>query len=236
MSDVVRQAIQHGADCPPLEVLIEAMQNPAPGSEAIAEHTNICPACQTELTLFREFELAEAKPDERDALKYIVNRLQGKPLSSSLWATLRAFFTPLRVGGLALGAAALLTVVGITTEWQHTHFGSSPMSEGDALRSVTVRGVVPQGNIPSFPEEIRWDGVAGAAAYDVTVTEVDGNVVFHKSFTTTRLQTPAELHRIMVPGKTILLQVNAVNASGSFVAQSGTIRVSVRPDRPQGNQ
>ena len=216
MSEVFRRALRHGEDCPPPEAMIEAMEHGAAGHEEIPAHVKRCPACQTELALFRGFEAGEVKADERDAVDYILRRLRGEESAPgpSLWQRLTGFWTPVRMGGFAVAAAALLLTIGLSTQWQSRRGTPETMQENDVLRSAVIRGISPQGDVAAFPDQIRWEPVPGAAEYNVTLSEVDRNVIFHKKFTTPALDVPQEVRTLMVPGKTVLLLITAMDSSG----------------------
>ena len=63
MSMDLRDALRHGADCPAPDVMIEAMEHGGAGREMIAPHVEKCPACQTELAMFRGFDNSEVRAD-----------------------------------------------------------------------------------------------------------------------------------------------------------------------------
>jgi len=228
-------------------VLIETMEHGAdvPGTDRtkIAAHVEKCPVCQTELSLYRGFEAGEVQADEREAVDHIVGVLRGrapgparlpeqKP-SRSWWSGVAEWLTPGRMGGFAVAAAALLLTVGVGLQWQARRGASEPVGEADVTRSAVIRGVIPQGEVAEFPAEFRWDAVPGAAAYTVTLSEVDRNVIFHNTFTTPVLEVPVNVRRLVVPGKTVLLQIQATDREGREIAQSGTTRVSVRAEQAQ---
>ena len=259
MNNGFRQALRHDGDCPPPEELIEAVEHSATssgqglGHEAIVAHAKTCPACQTELALFREFETGAVKPDEREAVDFIVRRLRGEadapvvharpPAPSlwvpSIWGRLAGYLTPVRMGGFAVAMAALLLTFGVSTQWRLrqalTERGAGSAAGTEIMRSETIRGIVPTGEVAEFPAEIRWNAVAGAAEYDVTLLEVDQNVIFHKTFTTPVLLVPSGVRKLIVQGKTVLLQITAADASGRPVARSGSTRIHVSAGHSQNN-
>ncbi|MDQ1474420.1 MAG: hypothetical protein QOJ99_5900 [Bryobacterales bacterium] len=191
MNDVLRNVLSHGEDCPAPEVMIEAMAHGAPKHDEISSHVAGCPPCQTELALFRSFEAADFKPDEREAVDYIVRRMRGEQSRQAIpgsgwpvfWTRLSGFWNPVRVGGFATATAAVLLIIGLSTQWQTQRRLPERLPENDALRSTVINGVNPQGELAAIPDRIRWDPVPGAAEYSVTLSEVDRTVIFHKTFT-----------------------------------------------------
>jgi hypothetical protein len=231
MSQNMREALRHGDDCPTVEILIEAMEHGAAGRPAIASHVEKCPACQTELAMFRGFEAGKVRADEREAVDSIVRRLRRETEPGpavTFWPRILGWLTPVRMGGLALVAAAILLTVGLSTQWQTRRGVSDSLPESGVTRSAAIRGISPQGEVAAFPEQIRWEPVPGAVEYDVTLSEVDRNVIFHKTFTTPALEVPTDIRRIIVPGKTVLLLISARNAAGLEMARSGMIRIVVQ--------
>lgn len=227
MSGNFRDALRHGEDCPATEVMLEAMEHGAGANQAIAAHVKQCPSCQTELALFRSFESGEVEAGERAAVDYIVRGLRN-PQSEPWWRRLLALGTPVRLGGFAVAAAALLLTFGLSTQWQSRRSFPPPGPETGALRSSAIVGISPQGEVAAFPSIIRWEPVPGASGYTVSLSEVDRNVIFHKNVTSPELEVPKSMLELMVPGRTVLLTIAATDASGSQIAQSGQIRVAVR--------
>jgi hypothetical protein len=181
------------------------------------------------LALFRSFESCEVDAGERAAVDYIVRRLRS-PQSVPWWRRLLAFGTPVRLGGFAVATAALLLTFDLSTQWQARRTILPPGQQDDVLRSSAVRGILPQGEVAVFPPVIRWEPVPGATLYTVSLTEVDRNVIFHKNVTTSVLDVPPDVLKLIVPGKTVLLEITASDASGKQISQSGTTKVVVRPN------
>ncbi|MCU1329377.1 MAG: hypothetical protein JWN34_4747 [Bryobacterales bacterium] len=146
----------------------------------------------------------------------------------SIWSRLvGAWSLSPSLGGLALAAAAVVLAVGLASQWRDR--GSDPVSEtqGAVLRSTTIRVQTRLENLTSAPAEIRWEPVDGAAVYEVSVAEVDRSEIFHKTFTAPVLLVPADLARLLVPGKTLSFRVTARDASGKEVASSGPLSLRV---------
>ena len=237
MNDEFRKALQHGPDCPPAETLIGVMEHGDPGDRAgINQHLHSCPACQTELAMYRGFEAGEVSADERSAVDFIVKRLQRPaaivPSTPSLWQRIftrqQNFFTSRWMGVAALAMAAVLLTIGLTSQ-SRTGRVNPPVADDQTLRTSAVTITSPTGEMNESPGFIEWQPLAGAAEYTVTLSEIDGNVIFHKTFTTSRIHLPEEIRNLIKPGKKVLLEVSAENRTGSEIARSGMVSIRVNP-------
>ncbi len=222
MSDSLRQALARRPDCPALEELIEA---PA----TFEEHLGHCPACSAELALFRSFEAGEPAPDEREAVRFIVRRLNAPPAHEPFW---RRLFTPRWLGGMALAAAALLVAVGVSSQ---SRFGYTrpPATEDGTLRTTAVIITSPAGDLNHLPPAIEWRPVPGAVSYAVTFQEVDGTVIFYKNITSSPLTLPEKVNKLLVPGKRVLLEVVANDRAGMALARSGQVGMRLQSKATQ---
>ena len=88
--------------------------------------------------------------------------------------------------------------------------------------------VSPRGELSESPRSIQWEPVAGASQYTVTVSEIDRTEIFHKKVTYPQLLVPEETRKLLKPGKTALVQVNAEDPEGREIASSGAVRFQVR--------
>lgn len=233
----------------------------AGGGEArLAEHVAECVRCRTELALLKELEGAPPRPDEQADASWIAARLDGvlarvvgaaparatggaatgDPHRDVLAvideaATQRrraAALQPVAVA-LAFAAAMLLVVLDVSGRDVHPPALSAAAADGSsAFRSNAVTLLSPAGDLDAPAEELRWEGVPGAASYSVRVMEVDRAEVFRADAREPRLALPAAVRARLVPGKPLLWQVVATGASGSVVAASQLQRFRVRlPDR-----
>jgi hypothetical protein len=162
---------------------------------------------------------------------FIVRRLRGErepEPAITFWQGLVGWLTPVRMGGFSLAAAAVLLTVGLNSQFQTRRGVTEPLPESSVTRSALIRGVEPEGEVAEFPRQIRWEAVAGAVSYEVTLTEVDRTVIFHNSFTTPVLEVPAGILTLVVPGKMVILSIRATDANGIELAQSGQKKIQVR--------
>ena len=136
--------------------------------------------------------------------------------------------SPVRLGGFALAAAAVILSVGLASQWRTRHL--EPVGETGVTRSATIRVETPLDHLAAAPAEIRWQAVEGAGAYEILIAEVDRTVVFHKNFTTPVLPVPLELGSLLVPGKSLTLKITARDAAGKELATSGPLSLRVELD------
>ncbi len=228
MSELLKQALKRGPECPALEVLIAALENPNTET-GVRKHVSACPACQSEVALFQGFEAATpVTGEERQAVDFIVARLNERmrsPQKESLLTRLFGSLTPGRMGAFAMAAAVVILGVGLTTQWRARKV--EPVAETSVVRSAKIRLNTPLENLATAPSEISWYPVAGAATYEVSVAEVDRTVVFYNKFTSSVLQVPAELSRLLLPGKTLAFRVTARDAAGRELATTGDLDLRV---------
>lgn len=231
--DAFRKALEHGADCPPVETLLEMIEHGASGDRAgVENHLRFCPACQTEVSLYRTFEAGAVRADERSAVDFIVKRLaqettppaRQKGATASFWQRL---FTPAWMGGAALAMAAILVGVGLLPQMRLRH-GVEPAMEDQTLRTGTLTVTSPRGDLAEAPNVFEWKPVEGAAEYAVVLSEVDRHAIFYKKVTSSRLLVPVGIRTLIVPGKTVLLEVKAEDGQGRVIAQSGAIRFRIK--------
>jgi hypothetical protein len=237
MNDTMRQALKHDGNCPELPQLLEAMElDPATAARREAElHLKTCPACQTEWSLFQQFEACEVLPEERDVVASIVQQVQASRVTragSSPAANVRSFrqrwLTPGWMGVAAIAMAALVMAIGIGSQWRARH--ASPVDETgtQVLRSQTVEIATPLQDIAEAPAEIAWKPVAGASSYSVMFTEVDGTRVFYTKVTSLSLPLPENTLTLLKHGRTLLLNVTAQDEQGRDIAHSGNTRIHLR--------
>ncbi|MCX6613309.1 MAG: hypothetical protein NTW74_20980 [Acidobacteria bacterium] len=101
--------------------------------------------------------------------------------------------------------------------------GSAVVRSGGEIR------VLPQGELNEVPVEWKWAPVAGAVRYEVKATEVDGTVLTSVEVNTPSVPLPTALRAAMLPQRTILLSVRALDAGGRVVAQADDVRMRLEP-------
>ena len=234
---VIKEAMKGRTECPSLETMARTLELAAeqPESRETEEHLSSCLLCRTELSLLREFERIESQQQELEDVQWIAGRLAATPvpeikpqatrvlpkvieIKAKWW---HVWTSPGRMGALA-AAAVLIFAIGIYQPWQGSQRGVE--RSGDTLRSAPLRALVPAGDLTSVPKEFQWSAVNGAAQYVLTIREVDRTTVFQIKTTATSLPLPPEAAKLLLPGKTLLWSVRAVDGSGREIAASGEQR------------
>ena len=167
----------------------------------------------------REFLNAEpVGPAESAAVAAIEQKLRRNPQwkpsrPSGFWS----FFTK-PVSGLAMAAVAAMLAIGIF--WQP---GQKPIvidESGDTVRSGSISGVAPLGDLPAAPDTLRWNAVPNAANYEVSLVEVDQNRIWTGSTRSAGIAIPQQARSLMRDRKTVFWVVRALGTDGRELAKS----------------
>ena len=212
-------------------------------------HLASCPRCQTELAMLQEFELATPRPEEAAHVSWVAAELKrrsgeidfaqepgsSRPAPSRLGSLVtHKILAPRRIGAAAISLAAMLTVV---TVGLYLRMGKQPVlvSDGSSgqtvLRSQAVIPLAPKGDLEHSPTALHWQPVPGAARYSVKLMEVDRAVLWQSSSEQPTVVLPQTVREKIVPGKTLLWEVTAIEAGGKAVATSpaARFRVTIKP-------
>jgi hypothetical protein len=235
-SQAWRDAVSARKDCLSLEVL----QHLADGSSdaEASQHMAGCPHCQAQLAMLKSFESSLPSENEGSAVAWIAAQLERNQTCASsadaeVWKP--HWRNVLRVPYLA-GAAALALVVGLGISFyisgrEHHSFPGN-FQGTDTVRSGSVRLTVPSGDLDLAPDDFRWEAYPGAKNYLVEVLEVDGTVLWSRQSPQDFLAASPELKRKMLPGKTLLWKVTAIDGSGRAIATSSQERFQVKIAEP----
>ena len=197
-----------------------------PGQLAVREHLTSCAACRTELEMLTEFERGEARPEEADAIRSIEARLRqrtwGAAKAPPRLAWWQRWFGPWPSRNLSLAFALLLVVVaGVILRRDRAPELIPDPGGPEVMRSGTIEGLGPLGDVKQVPGSLRWQPVAGAATYTVRVMEIDRTELWKTETQTAGIELPAVFRLKIQPGKTLLWEVTARDASARVVAFSG---------------
>jgi hypothetical protein len=230
--ELLAAALAGARDCPPLEDLECLLTEGAPAP--LKRHVDGCSHCQTELQMLRSFISNEVAEHEKAAVDSIATRLRagstaipavrrGVEEHHSWWKRILAvrWLTP------ATAALALAMVVaGVTIELRRGRQPSLDTAIGgtEVLRSSAIAVLSPIGDLREKPAEIRWEAAPNAARYRVRIMEVDRTELWSQETTTPRIDLPASVENVIVPAKTLLIQIAAFEATGGKVAESETVR------------
>lgn len=231
-----RQVLQPGPTCLPVERVGDVL------TEAEQAHIAGCVRCQTERELFAAYEANETIEGEGLAVAWIAAQTKGRlaaahaddggsVAATPATASRRAWGLPpwaLIAASVALivGGAALLVSPGRSID--------AVPGGGDVYRTARLDITSPAGELAGAPAEVAWTAVAGAAQYDVRLSEVDGTELWRVTTSSLSVPVPAEIGARALPAKTLLWQVSAKDGQGRTIAESGAtaFRVRIPPSSP----
>jgi hypothetical protein len=217
------------ADCVAIDELMLLLEGRRGEQEQrrAAAHLAICAYCTAELELFSEFESPSVREDEKAHVNAIVTRLRKKSPAprerwwQSMWKP--GFLVP---ASIAL-TAALVAMVFVLPPRQA--LGPVVTSGQDVMRSQRVELIAPAGDVAQPPREIEWRPVASASHYQVRLFEVDNTALWETTVSQPRAPLPADVRGKILPLKTLLWQVTALDANGAVLADSGKQSFRLQP-------
>jgi len=106
---------------------------------------------------------------------------------------------------------------------------------GVVLRSEELVALDPTGDLTKAPAALRWQAMSGAKRHRIRVMEVDQNELWQTESGEATVSLPAAVRATIVPGKTLLWQVTALDSAGNPVAASQILRfrLSVKAPSPK---
>lgn len=216
-----------GPDCVPIERLAAA-------ELATADHAHVaaCARCQTERALAQAFEAEEPRAEEGAAVEWIVRETRRRVFPEPATVAAGASTGPRRWAlpqWATWASAALAASLGVYLLVRTPGMPSVPIESEPAYRSTTVALVAPVGDVPTAPTELRWQSVANAARYVVSVSEVDGTELWRSTTDGLRADLPDAVRTAARPARTLHWRVEAVDAAGRSIGEPGTASFSVRP-------
>jgi len=202
-------------------------------------HLTGCARCQAELAMLKAFESGTPLPDEGAAVAWISSHLdrhletiksprarmsqngvQSFEPQGSWWARIfAAGGWRWAVPAMAVVAAAIMAAILLRPE-------KEPGLQADAghfngiYRSQEVQVVSPAGDLQQAPRELQWQPYPGTETYRVAVREVDNSLLWSMETRETSVEIPGFLRAKMLPGKPILWQVTALDATGRVLGTS----------------
>ena len=219
--EIMRNALKACSGCLNEEHLME------PETDAEKMHLASCLRCQAELKLMNEFLSGQPTPEEAKHVDWIARQLAKNPVASvGGW---KAWFTLPRLSAVSLAMAALLVVISLKTTLHEAPVVDETGANISNFRSGVVKLNTPTGDVAVAPQSFTWEAVPNASKYRVRLMEVDQNVLWSTEIYTFSIAVPADIRGKIVPAKTLLWQVDALDASGRMIASSSPERFRVAP-------
>ncbi|HEX9164166.1 MAG TPA: hypothetical protein VF980_20860 [Thermoanaerobaculia bacterium] len=198
------------------------------------EHVAHCARCEAEVALWNEFRDGAITIEEAPVVRWVSDEIRRRvepartvPTNVVPLASRRPVFRPRML------AAAAMLIIAITIGYvvqNHEPSVNVPFNT-NVYRSSSIAVTTPVGDVAAAPKELQWKEVAGATSYGVTVSEVDGTVLWQGETRDSRIQLPSSVSSQFVPAKTILWEVTA-RRGASVLAQSGQQKFRVAPGQP----
>jgi hypothetical protein len=197
----------------------------------VEAHLQQCAYCRTELGLFEEFAAGAVRPGEELPVRWVTRELErrtGRPAQTQLdeGAPKRPWFSGWQLGPLVALAALLLVAVYL---WNFRTSGPGRLqpsgdSGSEVLRSGAISLIAPGGDLTSIPSSFQWRAIAGATRYRVELMEVDATPLWTTEVAGSEVSIPAEVASLIVPAKTLLWRVEALDDRGAVIGRSDTQR------------
>ena len=213
-----------GPDCLTPADLEAALQGRLPAGLA---HIKECAACEHELANLREFMAADAGSHAED-LAWMEARLRpaAPPRVRRDWL---AWLPSAPLPRFAFTCAAALLVIAGGIQLRQMAGPSLEDSRSLTVRSSQIRLLAPSGDLGTAPAEFRWEPVAQSASYEVILTEVDGAPLWSARTNQANLNAPERIQQQMLPRKSMLWRVRALDQHGVVIAESSSERIRLLP-------
>lgn len=250
-TDNLKSWFRTGEDCLGIEEIDRYEHGGMQGEERarVETHLERCARCRTELSLMKRFEAAAPAEAEAEAVAWITSRLregaggmQGEamapaspgrmipPREPAPWWK-RLFPTPTAVRWAF--AAAGLAVLAAALPLLYERSVNGPLPSIDTTQTVVRSGAVevrsPVGDVSTVPERLEWEPVPGAAGYEAVLLEVDKTEVWNGKTSEPFMPVTQPLRELLVPGKTLLWQVKALDAEEREIGRSALVRLRIEP-------
>ena len=230
--ELLAAALAGSPDCPHVEELERLLAEGAP--VALQQHVDACAHCRTELELLRSFQSNTVRAEEKTAVETIAARLKARSSEIIAPRTVaeerqpwwKAAFTMRWLTPAAAAMALVLVGAGVLLELRQNRQPALVTGSGgtEVLRSTTIAIITPVGDLHEKPSEIRWEAVSHAARYQVRILGVDRQQLWSGETTSNAVALPANAKALIVPMKTLLIQVGAYDSAASKIAESEAVR------------
>lgn len=236
--EILRTALAPGAECLSIERLAchaDGMLGAGEDAEA-ATHIRGCLNCQAELTLLRAVMSSGARPGEaeivRDGLARLESRTPGVVGAGRGDGSARPkWLRPGMLLPVAAMAAILLAAGGryYVVSQRAPALPDTVSAAGEVTRSAAIAVTAPVGDLAEPPRRLDWLAVVRAVRYHVRVMEVDRREVWSTGTSAAGVELPPAVRASIGPGRTLLWDVTAYDASGAAIAESGPQSFRIAP-------
>jgi hypothetical protein len=226
--ELLNRTLRPGPDCLTVDQIGRYADGALDGPEraAAAAHISACVTCASELALLQSFASTPVRPDEKEIVDRGVTEIRRRE-RVTIGATPReqssARFWAFGRVGRAMSMAVVLLIAGASYYLLNPSSPRLPASVdtgGEVTRSLAVAVRGPVGDQVAVPERFEWQPVTGAVRYSVRVMEVDRRELWSASVNGTEVQIPDAVRAQIVPAKTLLWQVTALDQTGGPIAES----------------
>jgi hypothetical protein len=222
----------------------EELAKLAEDSSSVNPHVENCLRCQAELALMKSFEADEPLADEGAAVGWISARLKrnldqiknpGRVVSARSSQVAGSWYSRWLGTGNArwlMPISAILIVMAAGLLWMNR--SHEPELRSDAgngpvvYRSEEVQIVGPAGELAQAPQVLQWKATPQATNYKASIMEVDEKPLWTGETHDMILTIPEPVRSKMLPGKTVLWRVTALDGQGHVLAVSQLQRFSVQ--------
>jgi hypothetical protein len=226
--EILRTALAPGAQCLSLEQL-GSFSDGALGADeqaAAGRHVRGCLNCQAQLALLQAVTSDNPRPGEREIVREGMERFEHM---DDVPAAARRDMTPrgrwLRFGVLLPVAtvAAVLLVAGsfYVRTTKAPRLPAQVTTGNEVTRSLTITVIGDVGDLAEPPRRFEWRAVDRAASYRVRLMEVDRRQIWSAFTSASGVDVPRTVRTAIAPGRTLVWDVTAYDASGAAIAESG---------------
>ena len=226
--EILRTALVPGASCLSTDELARYADGALGTAERSAAETHVrgCLNCQAELALRQAVTSGDVRPGEADVVRDGVTLLERR--AGEIFGAASVAASPPRGWfGLSRLPAAVAVVGLVVAAGLYLRVGKPPelpgrvTTEDEVTRSLSVVVRAPLGDQTGAPSRLEWRGVDGAVRYRVRLMEVDRREVWSTSTPALEVDLPAAVRTALTPGRTLLWDVTAYDASEAAIAESG---------------
>lgn len=217
MNNVIRQG------CPPWETLEALHEGRLAGTEAAnaRQHMEACAPCRTDFAMLQEFVSAAPAAVEQADVERIADKVRKAraPKKQGWWLGWS-------VPKWAAALATLVLMVAIGSQWlRQKDTDLSGFQGSETLRAGAVIDISPRGDFFIVPTHFVWNPIPNAVSYQIIASEVDGAELWRGLTNQASLTPPPPLLDSLLPSKTVVLHVTALDRSGAPLARSEATRI-----------